>query len=307
MEGVFVNGKPLSEVVEENAQITDMDKKPVKLGRQKFIQIHGYTELHVTGCAVSTIAGIDRVPDVAGDEAFEINILVDDLIAQDASTSAQMASEKIISEKISAGEISDYDFGGCFAEPNKDWKEWVRVTQNNPDKPLLSKPERAWVKIYRWLYPNVNSLTKGRVQTIKIEMPFLGESVDECWGEVQVNVKRAVVRSGRKVDLELVKFGRHKSFDTRRGEFGEWVEDTKPIEPKKEHDRLGSHYYISLRLYHQSHLPENQPEWKFEPLYISIAGEDFYRIDAEWKDEEITITSTLLDDDSPEIPNFLRR
>lgn len=200
-----------------------------------------------------------------------------------------------VSKMIGIDHLSELEeYKNYFVEPNRKWLE------NQSD--LF-----AWVKVYYKLIPTTDSIIIEQVQTIKIEMPFFGKSVDECWGEVQINVKRTVLRYGKKIDLELVKFGRHKSFDPRRGEFGEWVEETKPIEPKKERDNLGTHYYISLRLYHQDYLPENQPDWCFESLFVSISGKDFYRIDAVWQKEKITITATPIDGDSNEIPKFLKR
>ena len=165
--------------------------------------------------------------------------------------------------------------------------------------------ERAWVKVYYKLNPGTDSRIKGRVQTINIPMPFLGESHKECWGEIQFCVKKQIVRNGNLINLKHVKLGRHTCFDTR---IGKWVEETKLIEPKNDQGLSGrSHYYISLRLYHQNYLPEVLGNWHFEPVYTVIAGEDFYRIDAIWQNEEITITATLLDDDSDEIPKFLKQ
>lgn len=166
------------------------------------------------------------------------------------------------------------------------------VWERNPED------ERALIKIYRVLdNPETYSQISGRIQKIEIPMPFLGK-----YGEFQLRIKRKAISNGKEVDFLLVKLGRKKSFDSR---IGKWVEETKPIEPKMDE---GTHGYVSLRLYHQDHLPENQPDWHFEPVYVSIAGEDFYRIDdVEWKDETIVIAATLLDDDSPEIPKFLRR
>lgn len=184
-----------------------------------------------------------------------------------------------------------------FTEPNAKWLK-------NP------ADEHAWVKVY--LSPKstkYNSVINGRAQTVTIPMEFLGENVNECWGELQFLIKQTIVRSGKLVKLELVKLGRHRSYDPR---IGQWVSETKPIEPKtkKDYDNRPStqgHYYISLRFFHQDHRPEKPADWRFEPVYISVAGEDFYRIDVVWQDKEIVITATLLDDDSDEIPTFLRR
>jgi hypothetical protein len=132
-------------------------------------------------------------------------------------------------------------------------------------------------------------------------MEFLGENYKECWGELQILLKRTVVVNGKKVNLEAVKFGRHQCYDSR---VGKWVPETKPIEPKTD---KGTHGYISLRFYHQDHKPETPADWHWEPLYISVAGEDYYRIDIGWWGENIVITANLLDDDSNEIPKFIRR
>ena len=265
-----VNGKSLPEIVEENAQD---QLRPEK--KQKFVQVHEHQEIHITGCAVSRIPMIHQFP-----------------------------------------ELPEPEYQNYFVEPNKDYKRWLAEYEKNlalPEderKEFSPLPERAWVKIYHWINPNIDSVTTGRVQTLTIEMLFLGENVDECWGEVQINGKRTIVRSGEKIDLELVKFGRHKSFNSL---IGQWVEETKPIEPKIKKDDEGnprpspqSHYYVALRLYYENHKPKDQPDWHFEPVYVSVAGEDFYRIDAVWQNETITIPATLLDDDSPEIPKFLR-
>lgn len=179
-------------------------------------------------------------------------------------------------------EYKDY-----FVEPNQKWLE-------NQSDPF------AWVKVYYELNPKTDSVIAGQVQVIKIPMPFLGENFKECWGEIQLCVKKQTVRNGNTINLKDTKLGRHTCFDTR---VGKWVEETKPIAPKKD---AGTHGYVALRLYHQDYLPENQPDWRFKPVYAVIAGDDFYRIDAEWRGEEITVTATLLSDDSPEIPRFLR-
>lgn len=170
------------------------------------------------------------------------------------------------------------DFKDFFVEPNSKWLE-------NPAN------ERAWVKVYYDLRGKVDSISKttGQVQIIKLPMQFLGESHKECWGEIQIRVKQ-----------KDIKLGRHMCFDTR---VGKWVEETKPIVPKKD---AGTHRYIALRLYHQSYLPESQPDWHFEPVYAAIADKDFYRIDAQWRNGEIAIAATLLNGDSSEIPEFLR-
>lgn len=180
------------------------------------------------------------------------------------------------------------EYNNYFVEPNQKWLE-------NQSDPF------AWVKVYYKLNPKTDSVIAGQVQAIKIPIPFLGENYKECWGEIQLLVKKKVIRNGNTINLRDVKLGRNMCFDTR---VGKWVEETKPIVPKKD---AGTHGYIALRLYHQDFLPENQLDWHFEPLYAVVADKDFYQIDADWRDEEITITATLLNDDSPEIPKFLRQ
>ncbi|GEM_PF-3126740 len=274
MEHILVNGVPfvacdLTGVINESDILLETEK------RQKFVQVHGHPELHITGCAVSRLSMIHKFP-----------------------------------------ELPEPEYKSYFVELNKDYKEWLAEYEKNLDLPEDERvfkplPDRAWVKVYRWISPDIDSTTSGQVQKLAIKMPFLGESVEECWGELQINVKRTVVRSGRNVDLELVKFGRYKSFDSQ---VSEWVPETKPIEPKIKKDDEGnqklppkSHYYVSLRLYHQNYLPEIPGDWHFEPAYAVIACKDFYRIDAIWQDEEIVITATMLDGDATEIPKFLRR
>ena len=182
-------------------------------------------------------------------------------------------------------EYQDYS-----VEPNQKWLE-------NP------ADERAWVKVYHKLDPEKDSAIGDRIQTIIIPMTFLGENHRECWGELQIKIKRQTVRNNRLVNFEAVKLGRNEYFDTRISG-GQWVPETQPIVPKKDE---GTHGYVALRLYHQDHLPENQSDWRFAPLFASIADKNFYRIDAIWQNEEIRIVATLLDNKSPEIPKFLRQ
>lgn len=231
MEHILINGVPLSETIK----------------RQKFIQVRDHTMLHITACAVSKIAGVDRLPELE-------------------------------------------DFENFFVEPNQKWQE-------NPAH------ERAWVKVYYRLNPKTDSAItiSGLAQSITIPMPFLGESFKECWGEIQLMIKKQTVRNGRLINLKTVRLGRHQCYDTR---VGNWVPETKSIMPKKS---AGTHDYVALRLYHQNNLPENHSDWHFEPVYVSVAGENFYRIDAEWDDEKIVIIATPLDDDSSEIPEFLKQ
>lgn len=239
MTGIFVNGVPLAEVLEDSEVTETAEEK-----RQKFVQIQRNPELHITACAVSKMAQIDCLP-----------------------------------------ELEEYE--NYFVEPNRKWLE-------NQSDPF------AWVKVYYKINPNTDFGIIGRVQTIIIPMTFLGESPEECWGEVQLCIKKQIIRDGYIINLKNVELGRHACFDTR---VGKWVEETKPIVPKKD---AGTHGYIALRLYHQDYLPENQPDWYFEPLYVAIADED-YRIEAKWEDEQITITANMLDDHSSEIPKFLRQ
>lgn len=185
-----------------------------------------------------------------------------------------------VSKMASADCLSELEeYKNYFVEPNQKWLE-------NP------ADERAWVKVYYKLDPKNDSVIRERVQTIIIPMTFLGASSKECWAELQLMIKK---------QFEIIKLGRHTCFDTR---IGKWVEETKPMVPKKD---ASTHGYVALRLYHQSYLPEIPGNWHFEPVYAVIAGNDFYRIDAIWQNEEIAITATLLDDNSPEIPKFLRR
>lgn len=231
MEHILINGVPLSETI--------------GTARQKFMQIYGHQELHITACAVSKMAGVDRLPELK-------------------------------------------DFENFFVEPNQKWQE-------NPAN------ERAWVKVYYKLNPKTDSAVSGLSQIIIIPMPFLGESSKECWGEIQLMIKKQTVRNGRMTNLETVKLGRHQCYDTR---VGSWVPEAKPIIPKKD---TSTHGYVALRLYHHNNLPENHSGWHFEPVYVSVAGENFYRIDAEWDDEKIVIIATPLDGDSSEIPEFLKQ
>lgn len=215
---------------------------------QKFIQVYGNPELHITACAVSKLPGIHGLSKIEGYENY-------------------------------------------FSEPNQKWLE-------NPAN------ERAWIKVYYKLNPLTDSQIKGRIQIINIPMPFFGESREECWGEIQLCIKKQIVRNDNTINLKNVKIGRHTCFDTR---VGKWVEETKPIKPKNDPNSSDrSHYYIALRLYHQNYLPETPDGWHFEPVYVVIAGKDFYRIDIIWQNEEITITVTQLYSDSSEIPKFLK-
>ncbi|MDO8676221.1 MAG: hypothetical protein Q7K16_01015 [Candidatus Azambacteria bacterium] len=239
MEQIFVNGVPLSETLLKVADKPENESKG-----QKFVRVHQHQELHITACAVSKMASVDRL-----------------------------------------SELEEYN--NYFVEPNQKWLE-------NQSDPF------AWVKIYCKINPKNDSVIIGQVQTVITHMTFLGESHKECWGEIQFCIKKQIIRNGIMINLKNVKLGRNACFDTR---VGKWVEETEPIVPKKGSD---SHEYIALRLYHQGHSPENQPDWHFEPLFVYIAGKSFYRIDATWQSEEITIIATKLNNDSSEIPKFLR-
>ena len=168
-----------------------------------------------------------------------------------------------------------------FVEPNADWR-------GNP------AGERAWVKIYHYLYPEKNPDSE-KDQIIRIPMKFFGKSAQDCYGEVQFTIK---YKKNDRI-LKGVELGRNKSYDSR---LGKWVAETQPIIPKNDQ---GSHGYVALRLYHENYLPAGQPDWYFEPVYAVIGGEDFYRIEAEWSKEEIIITVSPLPGDSPEIPKHI--
>ncbi len=160
-----------------------------------------------------------------------------------------------------------------------------------PNREWLKNPqsENAWVKIYYnspWLYSN-----DYKTQISTFPMPFLGTDHNDYWGELQVRLKQS---------LYQVRLGRNQSFDTQ---VKAWIKETSLIQPKRD---LISHTYTALRVYHQDHLPMVPKDWHFESLYIAVAGKDSYRVDVKWEKEEITITSTLLDTTSFEIPEFLK-
>ncbi|MEK6826043.1 MAG: hypothetical protein AAB648_01660 [Patescibacteria group bacterium] len=165
-----------------------------------------------------------------------------------------------------------------FREPNQFWQR-------------DNKHERASVKFYkRDIYRH--SLSHDTIQVVEIPMPFIGNDSDDSWGELQFLIK----------EPRLVKLARHYSFDTR---VNKWVEETKPIQPKTD---FGTHAYLALRFYHQDRLPQTPDNWHFEPVYVSIMSHMrfmFYRIDVFWEEEEIKITVTVLEENSPEIPKHL--
>lgn len=165
--------------------------------------------------------------------------------------------------------------------------------------------ERALLKMYM-KNPGNYSISKGAVWVIKIPMEFLGNDSNDGWGELQFLIK--VPR--------LVRLARHRSFDTR---VNQWVEETKPIQPRTDH---GDHYYLSLRFYHQDHLPPVPNNWRWEPVYVSIMSQgdysplrgmagaawefDFYKIEVFWEKEVIKITVTALESNSLEIPKHMK-
>ena len=168
-----------------------------------------------------------------------------------------------------------------FVEPNADWR-------GNP------AGERAWVKIYHYLYPEKNPDSE-KDQIIRIPMKFFGKSAQDCYGEVQFTIK---YKKNDRI-LKGVELGRNKSYDSR---LGKWVAETRPIIPKNDQ---GSHGYVALRIYHEDYLPAGQPDWYFEPVYAVIGGENFYRIEAEWHGEEIIFIISPIPGDSPEIPKHI--
>lgn len=165
-----------------------------------------------------------------------------------------------------------------FWEPNQFW-------QRDP------KHERALVKYYKREVDRY-SLCYDAIQTVKIPMPITGINADNNWGELQFLIKAP----------RLVKLARHRSFDTR---VNQWVEETKLTQPKT---NFIDHCYLSLRFYHQDRLPPIPSDWHFEPVYVSVMNFKcvmFYKIDVLWEKEEIKITVTVLEKNSPEIPKHL--
>jgi hypothetical protein len=156
--------------------------------------------------------------------------------------------------------------------PNNKWKENVKDPQ-------------ACVKIYN-TSSAVTIFSTSRIQRIEISMPFLGLTAEDCWAELQLRIKRVHAN----VKLDSVVLGR--------------ATETAPMKPKNDQ---GTHAYLSLRLYHQYHKPVFQSDWYFEPLYVCVDQQFFYRIDTEWKETKIIITITMIENNSPEIPAFLRK
>lgn len=172
----------------------------------------------------------------------------------------------------------DY-FRGYFSEPNQFW-------HRDPNH------ERALLKIYkRDLNLKEQSTFWGPTgQIIEIPMLFWGNNSADGWGELQFLIK----------EPKLVRLARHYSFDTR---VNKWVEETQLIQPKTD---LGTHAYLALRFYHQDYLPPVPSDWHFEPVYVSVKKSVYYKIDVLWESDEIEITTTVLDKNSPEIPKHLR-
>lgn len=170
-------------------------------------------------------------------------------------------------------------FVNYFCEPNQFWSR-------DP------KHERALVKYYK-REVHGHSMCFGPTQIIKIPMLFPGANSNDGWGELQFLIKAP----------RLVRLARHRSFDTR---VNQWIEETKPIQPKAD---FGNHSYLSLRFYHQDHLPPTPSNWYFEPVYVSVMNLNcvmFYRIDVWWENEEIKIGVFSLDKDYTDIPKHLK-
>ncbi len=200
-----------------------------------------------------------------------------------------------VSKLPNVDKLTELDgFEDYFVEPNQKWLE-------DPNH------ERAWVKIYRKLNPEADSVPFGGNQQIAIPMPFLGTGAVDCWGELQLNLKFALIRNGARKQLEQVKLGRHRSYDSR---ILGWADETKPIVPKQTQK---DHAYVSLRFYHEDRRPEIPGDWRWEPLYLGIgtAAENnkrFFRIDVFWQKEKIVVTARPLNDSplSIQVPEFLR-
>lgn len=168
------------------------------------------------------------------------------------------------------------EFGNYFGEPNQFWKR-------DPNH------ERALLKVYKRDPEEDSTYWDPVVQIVKIPMPFLGLDSSDGWGELQFLIKEPTA----------VKLARRCSFDTR---VNKWIEETKLIQPKTD---FKTHAYLALRFYHQSYLPPVPDDWHFEPVYVSVRNSAFYKIDVLWKETEITVATTMLGKDSPEIPKHL--
>lgn len=169
-------------------------------------------------------------------------------------------------------------FSDYFSEPNQFW-------QRDPNH------ERALLKIYKrdLNLKEQSTFWDPTGQIVEIPMPFWGNNSADGWGELQFLIK----------EPKLVRLARSRSFDTR---VNKWVEETKLIQPKTD---LETHSYLSLRFYHQDYLPPVPADWHFEPVYISISNSMYYRVDVLWE-EDIEITTMVLDKDSLEIPKHLK-
>ena len=179
------------------------------------------------------------------------------------------------------------EFNGYFGQPNQFW-------QRNPNH------ERALLKIYKrnpeknvtYNVTYIDNYGKTQIlkKILKIPMFFWGSNSSDSWGELQFLIK----------EPKLVSLARHRSFDTR---VNKWVEETQLIKPKTD---LETHAYLALRFYHHDYLPTVPGAWYWETLYISIRKLNLYKIDVSWEKEEIKITTTVLEENSPEIPKHLK-
>ena len=169
------------------------------------------------------------------------------------------------------------EFGDYYGEPNQFWKRDPRH-------------ERALLKIYRRRLENHLSFNNPGQQILKIPMLFWGSNSTDGWSELQFLIKEPAA----------VKMARLRSFDTR---VNQWVEETKLIQPKTD---LGTHAYLALRFYHKDYLPPVPGDWHFEPVYVSVKNSAFYRIEVLWRENEITVVTTMLNEDSPEISKHLK-
>lgn len=168
-------------------------------------------------------------------------------------------------------------FADYFGEPNQFWKR-------DPNH------ERALLKIYKRDHHEERFTCCDNIQTLKIPMPFWDNNSNDGWGELQFLIK----------EPNVVKLARRHSFDTR---VNKWIEETQLIQPKT---NLETHAYLALRFYHQDYLPPVPSDWHFEPVYVSIRNSAYYKIDVLWEEDEIEITTMVLDKNSPEIPKHLK-
>ena len=169
------------------------------------------------------------------------------------------------------------EFGDYYGEPNQFWKRDPRH-------------ERALLKVSKRDPKGLLTYWDPVVQIFEIPMMFWGSNSNDGWGELQFLIK----------EPRLVILARRRSFDTR---VNRWVEETKIIQPKND---LGTHAYLALRFYHQDYLPPVPGDWHFEPVYVSVKNSAFYRIEVLWRENEITVVTTMLNEDSPEISKHLK-